>query len=63
MMRWGDVQAQARQRIPYGFRVLEEGSFGAYRIASTLRGGWWYGTDRYRPDEASTFGVGRARYA
>lgn len=63
MMRWGDVQVHEHQRIPYGFSVLEQASFEGCRIASTLRGGWWYGTDRYRPDEASTFEVRRARYA
>lgn len=63
MLRWGDVQVQEHQRIPYGFGVVEERTFEGYTIASTLRGGWWYGTDRYRPDEASTFEVQRARYA
>jgi hypothetical protein len=63
MMRWGDAQVEEHQRIPYGFSVLEERCFEGVTIASRLRGGWWFGTDRYRPDEASTFEVLRARYA
>ena len=63
MMRWGDVQVDEHQRIPYGFGVLEQNTFEGYRVASTLRGGWWFGTDRYRPEDASTFEVSRARYA
>ncbi len=63
MRRWGDVQVREHQRLPYGFRVLEESRFEGFTIATTLRGGWWYGTDRYRPDDASAFEVRRARYA
>lgn len=63
MLRWGNVQVETYQRIPYGFEVLEERRFEGLTVASTLRGGWWYGTDRYQPGEASTFEVLRARYA
>jgi hypothetical protein len=63
MLRWGDVQVAAHQRLPYGFGVLEESRFEGLTIATKFRGGWWYSTDRYRPDDASTFEVQRARYA
>jgi hypothetical protein len=45
------------QRVPYGFRVLAERTFGGFTIASQVKGGWWYGTDRYRSDQASMFTV------
>lgn len=63
MQRWGDVGVDRPQRVPYGFRVLAERTFGGFTIASQVKGGWWYGTDRYRPDQASTFTVTGAAYA
>lgn len=62
MQRWGDVGVDRPQRIPYGFRVLAERTFGGFTIASHVKGGWWYGTDRYVPDQASTFTVTGATY-
>lgn len=63
MMRWGSVGVDEPQRIPYGFRVRGEGVFQGTTIASDVEGGWWYGTDRYRPETASRFRVDRARWA
>jgi len=31
-------------------------------IASWLRGGWWYGTERYREEDASEFVVESAEF-
>ena len=62
MQRWGSVGVDRPQRLPYGFRVLAERTFGGFTIASQVKGGWWYGTDRYHPEEASTFTVTDAVY-
>ncbi|MGA7689187.1 MAG: DUF6544 family protein [Jiangellales bacterium] len=62
MMRWGTVGVDEPQRIPYGFQVSAETTFGGYTIASSVEGGWWYGTDRYQPEAASRFRVERARW-
>lgn len=61
MQRWGDVDVAEPARLPYGFRVVEERSFGGVRIPSRLEGGWWYGSDRYRPEHASRFIVEKAQ--
>jgi len=63
MMRWGDVGVDEPRRIPYGFRVSDETTFDGCTIASSVEGGWWYGTNRYRPESASRFRVDRARWA
>ena len=57
MMRYGDVGVDTWQPLPYGFAVEDEQTFGGYTIPSALRGGWWYGTDRYDPEEASCFHI------
>jgi hypothetical protein len=63
MERWGTQGVERAQRIPYGFRVLAEREFGGVTIASSLEGGWWYGTDRYDPERASRFAVESAAFA
>lgn len=62
MQRYGDVNVPTWQRIPYGFAVEEEATFGGYTIPSRLRGGWWFGTDRYRADQASSFTIRAISY-
>jgi hypothetical protein len=57
MLRWGKVGVDNHQRIPYGFAVNAERSFGAVTIPSDLEGGWWFGTERYDPESASRFVV------
>ncbi|MEX0822043.1 MAG: hypothetical protein WD021_07845 [Rhodothermales bacterium] len=47
---------------PYGFEVEEERTFGGYTIPSRIRGGWWYGTDRFRDEDAAEFNVLHAAY-
>lgn len=42
--RWED---SIRQFVPFGVVIEEEQAFGGYTIPSRLRGGWWYGTERY----------------
>lgn len=53
LQRWGDQGVDAHQGIPYGVTVEREESFGGLTIPTRLAGGWWYGTERYRPDDAS----------
>ncbi len=48
LQRWGNITDDGSYRfIPYGAVVEEEGTFGGYTIPTRVRGGWWYGTDRY----------------
>lgn len=48
MPRWGDLTDDGSFRyIPYGVTAEEERTFGGYTIASKIRVGWWFGTDRY----------------
>lgn len=60
MARYGDVGVETWQLIPYGFAVEEEQTFDGYTIPSVLRGGWWYGTDRYDAAGASRFRIHEA---
>jgi hypothetical protein len=62
MQRHGDVDPPGWKALPYGFAVEEERAFGGYTVPSKLRGGWWYGTERYDPDDASQFEVLAAEY-
>jgi hypothetical protein len=62
MQRWGDVGVDRHQRLPYGFRVLAEATFGGLTIPTSLEGGWWYGTERYDAARASRFSVTSARF-
>lgn len=55
--RWGDVEGPPARRIPYGFRVDAEGTFGGLTIPTRLVGGWHYGTDRFDEAAAATFAV------
>lgn len=61
--RWGDVGVPAHRLLPYGFAVEEEATFEGVTIPTRLRGGWWYGTDRYDPDAAATFTIRSATFA
>jgi len=55
MQRWGDVRRDGYGLIPYGFQVEKTKEFGGLRVPARVRGGWWYGSDRYEPDDASMF--------
>jgi hypothetical protein len=61
--RWGDVGVDHFQRIPYGFAVESERTFDGVTIPTRIRGGWWYGTDRYDATAASSFVITAARFA
>jgi hypothetical protein len=48
LQRWGNLTDDGSfQYIPYGGEVEEERTFGGYTIPTRVRGGWWYGTDKY----------------
>lgn len=59
--RWGTVGVPSARPIPYGFEVLEEATFGGVTIPVRLRGGWWYGTDRFDPEAAAEFVIRASR--
>ena len=46
MQRWGDPDGAGFGRYPFGVAVEAERSFGGVTIASRVRAGWWWGTDR-----------------
>jgi hypothetical protein len=48
LLRYGN-QTESGQwaYIPFGMRVERENTFDGYTIPSHIRGGWWYGTERY----------------
>lgn len=46
MQRWGDPDGAPFGTYPFGVELLEERTFGGVRVPSTLRAGWWFGTDR-----------------
>lgn len=62
MMRFGNVGAPSWQLIPYGFSVEEESTFDGITIPTRIRGGWWYGTDRYNLDSGASFLIEQARF-
>jgi hypothetical protein len=56
-LRHGDVGVDRWQLIPYGVEVEEEATFEGYTIPTRLRGGWWFGTERYDPAGADILRV------
>lgn len=48
------------QYIPYGAASADERTFGGYTIPTSLRIGWWYGTDRY--EESIRLNVEQVEY-
>lgn len=60
--RWGTVDVPTARPIPYGFEVLDEAMFGGITIPVQLRGGWWYGTDRFVPEDAAEFVIRAAEF-
>lgn len=63
MDRYGNVDRPDWGPTPYGFLVLEEVTFGGHTIPSRLRGGWWYGSDRYREADATEIVVLDAEFS
>ncbi len=63
MQRWGQAEDGRHARVPYGFRVRAEATFGGITIPSELHGGWWYGTERYDRSSASHFSVHDAAFS
>lgn len=62
MRRHGDYGVDSWQALPYGVAVGSEATFGGYTVPTRLRGGWWYGSDRYDPAAAADLRVLDARY-
>lgn len=61
MERHGDVGGSGWGPTPYGMALESETTFDGCTIPTRLRGGWWYGTGRHDPDDASTLEVRDAR--
>lgn len=60
--RWGTVDVPSARPIPYGFEVLDAATFEGVTIPVRLRGGWWYGTDRFDPGAAAEFVIRAASF-
>ena len=46
LQRWGNPDGQAFGRHPFGVAIEAERTSGGVTVPSTLRAGWWWGTDR-----------------
>lgn len=62
MLRHGDVGVSAWGPLPYGARVLEERLLDGLTVPVRLLGGWGYGSEDFRAEQASRFELTGARY-
>ena len=46
MQRWGNPNGEPFGRYPFGVAIDAEQTFSGVTIASRLRAGWWWGTNR-----------------
>ncbi len=53
LQRWGNPGGAPFGRYPFGRAVEAERTWSGVTIASVLRAGWWWGTDRQ--DEGEFF--------
>lgn len=53
LQRWSDAGGTGFGYVPFGVTVEAERTFGGVTIPSTVRAGWWWGTDR--EDEGEFF--------
>lgn len=60
--RWGTVDVPSARPIPYGFEVLDDATCEGITIPARLRGGWWYGTDRFNPGAAAELVIRAASF-
>jgi len=51
MQRWGNPDGAAFGRYPFGVTVESEATFGGITIATRVRAGWWWHTDRQAAGE------------
>ncbi len=63
MQRWGNPGGEPFGRHPFGVTVEGEDTFGGVTIASRLRAGWYWGTDRQDEGEFFRATITGARFA
>ena len=51
MQRWGDPDGTGYGRRPFGVALSEEADVAGVRVATVLRAGWAWGTDRQAEGE------------
>jgi hypothetical protein len=51
MQRWGNPDGEPFGRYPFGVAVDAERTFAGVTVPSTVRAGWWWGTDRQEAGE------------
>ncbi len=49
--RWGSPDKNAHQIHTFGVMCEAETTFGGYTVPSTMRAGWWLGTERWAQGE------------
>jgi hypothetical protein len=62
VQRWGDPGGAPFGRRPFGVAIEAEETFAGVTIGSTLRAGWWWGTDRQAEGEFFRAHVTGARF-
>lgn len=60
--RWGNPDKGEYQEHIFGVEVRAEDTFDGFTIPSVVRGGWWYGTDRWPDGEFIRFTIDLATY-
>ncbi len=50
LMRWGNPSGAEYRDESFGGVVEEEGTFAGYTIPTRLRGGWYFGTERFESE-------------
>jgi hypothetical protein len=48
--RWGNPEGAEYHSVNFGGYLEAEGSFSGYTIPTRLRGGWYFGSDRFGPE-------------
>ena len=51
MQRWGNPDGASFGRYPFGVAVESEATFGGITIATRVRAGWWWHTDKQADGE------------
>lgn len=50
LLRWGNPEKAEFHEVPFGGFAQEERQFDGYIVPSSLRIGWWFGSERFERD-------------
>jgi hypothetical protein len=48
--RWGNPDAEGWRELPFGGHLDAERTFDGLTVPTRVRGGWWFGEDRYESE-------------